>query len=142
MKSYQAKTGEIERRWYVVDLEDKVLGRAAARIATALRGKDRPTFTPHVDTGAFVICVNADKVKLTGNKLDKKMYYSYTGHPGGIKEERARDLLARQPEELVRKAVRGMLPKTRLGRQLIKKLKIYSAPEHPHAAQRPEALEI
>ena len=142
MKSYQAKTGEIERRWYVVDLKDKVLGRAAARIATVLRGKDRPTFTPHVDTGAFVICVNAGKVRLTGNKLDNKMYYRHTGYPGGIKGESARHLLDRKPEEVVRKAVRGMLPRNRLGRQLLKKLKIYAAPEHPHAAQRPEALKV
>jgi len=142
MKTYQAKSGEIERRWYVVDLKGKVLGRAASRIATVLRGKDQPTFTPHVDTGAFVICVNADKVRLTGNKLDKKTYYRHSGWPGGLKETRARDLLADKPEELVRTAVRGMLPKTRLGRQLLKKLKIYAAAEHPHAAQRPQALEL
>jgi len=142
MKSYLAKKGEVERRWFVVDLENKVLGRAASRIAMALRGKDQPTFTPHVDTGAFVICVNADKVRLTGGKLEKKVYYHYTGYPGGIRGETAKSLLARKPEEVVRKAVRGMLPKNRLGRQMLGKLKIYAAPEHPHAAQRPEALEL
>jgi large subunit ribosomal protein L13 len=106
-----------------------------------LRGKDKPTFTPHVDTGSFVIAVNADKVRLTGAKADKKKYYRHSGYPGGIKEEKAKDLLARKPEEVVRKAVRGMLPHTRLGRQLLRKLKIYAGPDHPHAAQLPEPLE-
>ncbi|NOZ85433.1 MAG: 50S ribosomal protein L13 [Deltaproteobacteria bacterium] len=142
MKTYQARKGEIERPWFVVDLDGKVLGRAASKIAMALRGKDRPIFTPHVDTGAFVVCINAAKVKLTGNKLDKKSYYHYTGYPGGIKEETAGELLAKKPEEIIRRAVRGMLPRNRLGRQLLNKLKVYAGPEHPHQAQQPKPLDF
>ena len=142
MKTYHAKKGEVDRPWYVVDLDGKVLGRAASRIAMLLRGKDRPVFTPHVDTGAFVVCINAARVKLTGDKLNKKVYYRHSGYPGGIKGEKAGDLLARKPEEVIMKAVRGMLPHNRLGRQLLKKLKVYAGPEHPHQAQQPKPLEL
>ena len=142
MKTFMAKKGEIERKWYVIDASDKVVGRLATKIATILRGKHKPVFTPHVDTGDFVVVVNAEKVKFTGNKLDKKFYYRHTGYIGGIKEISAKDLLQKKPEEIIRLAVKGMLPKGRLGRKLIKKLKIYRGEEHPHSAQQPEKLEI
>ena len=140
MKSYTARTGEVLRQWYVVDAQDKVLGRLASRIAMVLRGKTKPTFTPHIDTGDFVVVVNAAQVQLTGRKLDNKMYYRHSGYPGGIKEISARKLLQKKPEEILRHAVRGMLPKNSLGRQLLKKLKIYAGGEHPHEAQRPAPL--
>jgi large subunit ribosomal protein L13 len=140
MKSYTARTGEVSREWYVVDAQDKVLGRLATRIAMTLRGKNKPTFTPHIDTGDFVVVVNAGLVQLTGRKLDNKMYYRHSGYPGGIKEINARKLLEKKPEEVLRKAVRGMLPKNSLGRQLLKKLKIYAGGEHPHEAQKPAPL--
>ncbi len=140
MKTFMAKSSEVERGWYLIDARGKVLGRLAAEIATILRGKNKPTFTPHVDTGDFVIVVNAGEVKLTGNKWAAKMYHHHTGYPGGIKSISAEKLRDRKPEELVRHAVKGMLPKNRLGRKMFKKLKVYAGAEHPHAAQRPQAL--
>jgi large subunit ribosomal protein L13 len=140
MKSYTARTGEVLRAWYVVDAQDKVLGRLASRIAMVLRGKTKPTFTPHIDTGDFVVVVNAAQVQLTGRKLDNKFYYHHSGFPGGIKEISARKLLQKKPEDVLRHAVRGMLPKNSLGRQLLKKLKIYAGGDHPHEAQRPAPL--
>jgi large subunit ribosomal protein L13 len=142
MKTFMAKKGEVERKWYVVDATDKVLGRMASQIAKKLRGKDKPVFTPHVDTGDFVIVVNAEKVKLTGKKWEKKIYYHHSGYMGGIKQITAKELLRKKPEELIRHAVKGMLPKNRLGRKLLKKLKIYVGPNHPHEAQKPEKWEI
>lgn len=140
MKTFSAKPSDIERNWYVVDAKGKVLGRLASAISMILRGKNKPIFTPHMDTGDFVIVINADKVKLTGKKLTDKKYYWHTGYPGGLKEITAEKLLKEKPERVLIRAVRGMLPKTRLGRQLIKKLKIYAGPEHPHSAQNPKLL--
>ena len=137
MKSYTARTGEVLRAWYVVDAQDKFLGRLSILHAMVLRGKTKPTFTPHIDTGDFVVVVNAAQVQLTGRKLDNKFYYHHSGFPGGIKEISARKLLQKKPEEVLRHAVRGMLPKNSLGRQLLKKLKIYAGGDHPHEAQRP-----
>ncbi len=130
------------RVWFVVDATDKPLGRLASEIARILRGKHKPSFTPHIDTGDFVIVVNASKVKLTGNKLDKKFYYHHSGIPGGFKAEAYRSLLERKPEWPIEKAVKGMLPKNVLGRQMFTKLKVYATPDHPHAAQQPKALEV
>jgi large subunit ribosomal protein L13 len=130
------------RRWWIIDAADLPLGRAATRVATVLRGKHKPQFTPHVDMGDFVIVVNAEKVMLTGRKMDQKMYYRHSGWPGGLKQESAKQLIARKPAEVMRHAVKGMLPKTRLGRQMIKKLKIYVGPDHPHQAQQPQSLSI
>ena len=140
MKSFTARKGEVPRNWYVVDAKGQVLGRLATRIAMVLRGKNKPTFTPHIDTGDFVIVVNAEQVQLTGRKLDQKIYYRHTGYMGGLKQVSARQLLAKKPIEVLRHAVRGMLPKNSLGRQLLKKLKIYAGGEHPHAAQQPAPL--
>jgi large subunit ribosomal protein L13 len=140
MKSYTARTGEVLRAWYVVDAQDKILGRLASRIAMVLRGKNKPTFTPHIDTGDFVVVVNAGQVQLTGRKWDNKFYYRHSGYPGGIKEISARKLLHKKPEEILRRAVRGMLPKNSLGRHLLKKLKIYAGTDHPHEAQKPAPL--
>ncbi len=137
-----AKQTEVERKWYVVDATDKVLGRLASRIATYLRGKHKPQFTPNIDTGDFIIVVNAEKVRLTGKKLDQKVYYHHTGYTGGLKAETVRHRLQRRPEQVIIDAVWGMLPKNRLGRRLIKKLKVYRGPEHPHTAQKPEPLEL
>lgn len=142
MRTTFAKKGEVERKWYVVDATDKVLGRLATQIAAYLRGKHKPQFTPNVDTGDFVVVINAEKVRLTGKKLDQKVYYHHTGYPGGLKAETARQRLQRKPEEIIKDAVWGMLPKNRLGRKLFKKLKVYRGPEHPHQAQKPEVLEI
>ena len=142
MKTFMAKKEEIEKKWYIVDASDKIVGRLATKIATILRGKHKPSFTPHVDTGDFVIVVNAEKVKFTGNKLDQKKYYKHTGYMGGIKETTAKDMIQKKPEEIIRHAVKGMLPKNRLGRKLLKKLKIYRGEEHPHQAQQPEKLEF
>jgi large subunit ribosomal protein L13 len=142
MKTVLPKVNEIDRRWYVVDVEGQVLGRAAARIARILRGKDKPIFTPHMDTGDFVIVVNAKKVKVTGAKEDQKTYFRYTGYPRGARSETLRRLRNRRPEEIIRRAVRGMLPKSRLGRSLGTKLKVYAGPDHPHAAQVPEILDL
>lgn len=140
-KTYMAKPGQVEQKWYVVDAQDQVVGRLASRIAMILMGKHRPQYTPHVDTGDYVIVVNADKVVFTGTKWDKKVYTWYTGYPGQ-KSETARERLQRRPELILQLAVRRMLPKNRLGRKLLKKLKIYAGPDHPHQAQQPEPLEL
>ena len=142
MKTFSAKTGEVARKWWIVDLDGKVLGRAASEIAKKLRGKDKPEFTPHVDTGDFIVVVNAEKVLLTGNKLENKKYYHHSGFHSGLKTITAKRLLETKPEMVIRKAVWGMLPKNRLGRTLIKKLKVYSGPDHPHKAQQPSSLEL
>jgi large subunit ribosomal protein L13 len=142
MKTYTAKPKEIEQRWYVVDAEGKTLGRLATQIADTLRGKRKPQYTPHVDTGDFVVVVNAEKISVTGKKLDEKIYYRHSGYPGGLKERPLREELRRRPTEVLRKAVKGMLPRNRLARRQITKLKIYAGPEHPHGAQKPETLEI
>jgi len=141
MKTYSAKPGEITREWYLVDAEGKTLGRLATQIADTLRGKRKPQYTPHVDTGDFVIVVNAEKVHVTGNKLDQKRYYRHSGYPGGLRSRTLREQLDRRPTEVLRVAVKGMLPKNRLARQQITKLKIYAGPEHPHEAQNPKPLE-
>jgi large subunit ribosomal protein L13 len=138
MKTYSAKKSEITRDWYVVDAEGQILGRLATQIADRLRGKGKPGYTPHVDTGDFVVVVNADKIAVTGSKLDSKMYYRHSGYPGGLKQRTLRDQLERRPTEVLRKAVKGMLPRNRLARQQITKLKIYAGPEHPHEAQSPK----
>ncbi|GAB4263301.1 MAG: 50S ribosomal protein L13 [Deferrisomatales bacterium] len=142
MKSYMATPQTAEREWFVVDANGQTLGRLASRIAMILRGKTKPTYTPHVDTGDFVIVLNAEKVRLTGRKLDQKMYWRHSGYPGGIKGNTARQMLARKPEEVLRLAVRGMLPKNTLGRHMLKKLRIYAGPEHPHQAQQPKPLDL
>jgi large subunit ribosomal protein L13 len=138
MKTYSAKTGEITREWYVVDADGKTLGRLATQIADRLRGKGKPQFTPHIDTGDFVVVVNAEKVAVTGNKLDDKLYYRHSGYPGGLRVRTLREQLDRRPNEVLRKAVWGMLPHTKLGRRQITKLKIYTGPDHPHLAQEPK----
>ncbi|MBF0468673.1 MAG: 50S ribosomal protein L13 [Desulfamplus sp.] len=140
--TYSAKRSDNKEKWCVIDAKDKVLGRVASDVAARIRGKNNPLFTPHADTGDWVIVINADKVILTGNKWDKKRYYRHTGYMGGIKSVTARELLAKKPEELLRKAVRGMLPKNPLGRKLNTKLRVYAGNEHPHAAQQPEIVEI
>ena len=142
MKTWNAKPGEIERRWYVVDAEGKTLGRLATQIADTLRGKGKPQYTPHVDTGDFVVVVNAEKIHVTGNKLDAKMYHRHSGYPGGLKSRPLRDELERRPTEVLRKAVKGMLPRNRLARAQLRKLKIYAGPEHPHEAQAPSELKV
>ena len=142
MKTYSAKPGEIAREWYVVDADGQTLGRLATRIADTLRGKGKPQFTPHVDTGDFVIVVNAEKIAVTGKKLDEKMYYRHSGYPGGLRERTLREQLERQPTEVLRKAVKGMLPRNKLGRAQLTKLKIYAGPDHPHEAQAPTTLEV
>jgi len=142
MKTIIPKENELERRWYIVDLNGLVLGRAATRIATILRGKDKPTFTPHLDVGDFVVVINAEKVRVTGTKEDQKVYFHNTGYPGGARYETLRRLRQRRPEEIIRRAVRGMLPKNRLGRVLNRKLKVYAGPDHPHVAQNPQPLNL
>ena len=142
MKTWNAKPGEVVRRWYVVDADGQTLGRLATRIADVLRGKDKPQYTPHVDTGDFVVVVNAEKIAVTGNKLDQKMYYRHSGYPGGLKSRTLREQLDRRPTEVIRKAVKGMLPKNKLAARQITKLKVYAGPEHPHTAQAPEPLEV
>ncbi len=142
MKTSFAGKGEVERKWYLVDATDKVLGRLASRIAAYLRGKHKPRFTPNVDTGDFIVVINAEKVKLTGNKLNQKVYYHHTGYPGGLKAETAKSRLQRRPELVITEAVRGMLPKNRLGRAMIKKLKVYRGSAHPHGAQKPEVIDL
>lgn len=137
MKTYMAKPGEVERKWYILDGEGKVLGRLAAEAARILRGKHKPQFTPHVDTGDHVIIINADKVVLTGNKLRQKKYYRHSGYPGGLKVMEYAELMRTRPELAVRKAVEGMLPHNRLGAKLAKKLRVYRGPNHPHQAQKP-----
>ncbi|ALC16135.1 50S ribosomal protein L13 [Desulfuromonas soudanensis] len=140
MSTQVAKQSDIKRDWFVIDLEGKVLGRAATEIARILRGKNKPIYTPSVDTGDFVVVLNAEKVVLTGNKMANKMYHRHTGFPGGIRSINAEKLLASKPEELIKKAVKGMLPKNKLGRQMFKKLKVYTGVEHPHVAQQPREL--
>lgn len=138
MRTYSAKPGEIERHWFVVDASEYELGRLATRIATILRGKHKPSFTPHVDTGDFVIVLNASQVKLTGRKLDQNRYHRYSGYPGGLRSLGAREVREHDPERMIKQAVRGMLPKNRLSRSVITKLKVYGGSEHPHAAQKPQ----
>ncbi len=142
MKTFSPKPRDIDRKWYVVDADGAVLGRLAAHVATILRGKHKPIFAPHTDTGDYVIVVNAAKVVMTSDKADKKLAYRHSGYPGGLRSRAYADLLATRPEEVVRRAVRGMLPKTRLGRQMLRKLKVYGGPSHPHAAQSPRPLEL
>ena len=142
MKTIVAKTKEVTRDWYLVDAENQVLGRIATTIANVLRGKNKPTFTPSVDTGDFIVVVNAEKIALTGNKLADKMYYSHSGYPGGIKSITAGKLLDKKPEDIIKHAVKGMLPKNKLARHMLSKLKIYAGSEHPHKAQQPKALTI
>lgn len=142
MKTTSAKHTDIERKWHVIDANGLVVGRLASRVAMILRGKNKPVFTPHVDTGDFVIIVNADKIRFTGNKLEKKAYYRHSGYPGGIRKETAADIMKKSPERILMSAVRGMLPKNRLGRQQLKKLKIYCGAEHPHKSQKPEQLNL
>ncbi len=142
MRTYTPKPGDIERKWYVVDAQGKTLGRLASEIAKVLRGKHKPIFSPHMDTGDYVIVINAEKIHVTGRKLTQKFYYRHSGYPGGLKAISLRDLLQKHPERAVKFAVRGMLPKNRLGRKMIKKLKVYAGPEHPHQAQKPEVLDL
>jgi large subunit ribosomal protein L13 len=142
MKTYSAKPGEVTRDWYLVDADGQTLGRLATQIADTLRGKRKPQFTPHVDTGDFVIVVNADKIAVTGNKLDQKMYHRHSGYPGGLRSRTLREQLDRRPTEVIRKAVRGMLPKNKLARRQIVKLKVYAGPEHPHESQNPKPLDL
>ncbi|MBW2730747.1 MAG: 50S ribosomal protein L13 [Deltaproteobacteria bacterium] len=142
MKTYHAKTGDIPRDWLVVDLEGKPVGRAATQIATMLRGKHKPEFTPSADVGDFIVAVNAEKVTLTGNKREAKRYYRHSGYIGGMHSMSAEEMFERKPEEVIRLAVKGMLPKNTLGRRLLKKLKVYVGAEHPHAAQQPKQVEI
>lgn len=142
MKTYSAKKDEISRNWFLIDAEGKVVGRLAVEIAKRLRGKHKPVYTPHVDTGDFVIVVNAKKVALSGAKMEKKIYYRHSGYPGGLTQTAAKKMLGEKPEELLRHAVKGMLPKNTLGRQMLKKLKIYSGGTHPHSAQVPKVLEV
>lgn len=142
MRTFSAKKEEIDREWYVVDAQGQTLGRLASRIATILKGKHKPIYTPHLDCGDFVIVLNADKVRVTGRKMDQKFYYRYSGYPGGLSQISLRDQLARHPERVLQAAIRGMLPKNKLGRQMIKKLKVYAGDEHPHEAQQPKPLEL
>jgi len=141
-RTWNAKPGEVARRWYVVDAEGQTLGRLATRVADTLRGKGKPEYTPHVDTGDFVVVVNAEKIRVTGNKLDQKLYYRHSGYPGGLRSRTLRAQLERRPTEVLRKAVKGMLPRNKLASAQIGKLKIYAGPEHPHAAQSPEELRL
>jgi large subunit ribosomal protein L13 len=140
MKTHTVKAGDISERWYVVDASGRPLGRLASEIANALRGKHHPEYSPHLSLGDHVVVVNADKVHVSGNKRDEKLYYRFSGYPGGLKTRRMREVMEQNPTEVVRLAVRRMLPSTRLGRRMLKKLKIYTGPEHPHAAQKPEAM--
>ena len=142
MKTYTANSNDRDRRWYVVDAEGKTLGRLSTQIADLLRGKRKPTYTPHVDTGDFVIVVNAEKVSVSGNKRTEKLYHRHSGYPGGLRTRTFEEMIERKPEEVIRLAVKGMLPRNRLSRRQITKLKIYAGPDHPHAAQAPEKLEI
>jgi len=142
MRTLFAKKGEVEQKWYVVDAKDAVLGRLAVKIATQITGKNKTIYTPNTDTGDFVIVVNAEKVKLTGRKLDNKVYYRHSGYPGGLKAETARERMKRCPEKIISDAVWGMIPKGRLGRAMLRKLKVYKGSEHPHEAQKPELLSV
>ena len=140
MKTFMASPATIERKWYVVDAQGQTLGRLASEVAKVLRGKNKPTFTPHIDTGDYVIIVNADKVKVTGKKLEQKIYYRHSEYVGGMKETTLKEMMAKKPERVIELAVKGMLPKGPLGRQMYKKLFVYAGPEHKHAAQKPETL--
>jgi large subunit ribosomal protein L13 len=140
--TFMANPQNVQRKWYVVDAEGKTLGRLASQVAAILRGKHKPTFTPHVDNGDFVIIVNAEKIVLTGKKMSQKVYRHHSGYPGGLKEITAKDLLNRRPTRALELAIKGMLPHNRLGRKMFRKLKVYAGPEHPHAAQQPEKLEL
>ncbi|HVS28818.1 MAG TPA: 50S ribosomal protein L13 [Solirubrobacteraceae bacterium] len=142
MKTYVAKPSDRERSWLLVDASGKTLGRLATQLADALRGKRKPTYTPHIDVGDFVIVVNAEKIRVTGDKLNGKRYYRHSGYPGGLRSRTLAEMLARRPEEVIRIAVKGMLPRNRLARKQLTKLKVYAGPEHPHAAQQPKAIEI
>jgi len=142
VKTYIPKVDEIKRSWYLVDAEGKVLGRLASKIAKILSGKNKPIYTPHLDVGDFVVVINAKKVRVTGNKEEKKVYYRHSGYSGGLKSQTYEELLEKNPRKIIREAVKGMLPKNRLGRKMIKKLKIYSYSEHPHQAQQPEKIEL
>jgi large subunit ribosomal protein L13 len=142
MKTLFAKNGDVQRKWYLIDAKDAVLGRLAVKIANCLTGKNKPIFTPNTDTGDFIVVINADKIKLTGRKLDNKIYYRHSNYPGGLTAVTARERLAKFPERIITDAVWGMIPKGRLGRAMIKKLKVYGGPEHPHEAQKPEALSV
>ena len=140
MKTFMASPATIDRKWYVVDAEGMTLGRLASEVARVLRGKNKPTFTPHIDTGDYVIVINAEKIKVTGKKLDQKVYYHHSGYVGGLKETTLKEKLAKKPEQVIELAVKGMLPKGPLGRQMYRKLFVYAGPEHKHAAQKPEVL--
>lgn len=142
MKSFMASPSTMERKWYVVDAEGKTLGRLASEVANVLRGKNKPTYTPHIDTGDYVIVVNAEKIQVTGKKLDQKIYYHHSEYVGGMKEATLREMMQKKPEFVITHAVKGMLPKGPLGRQMLKKLHVYAGPEHNHAAQKPETLDI
>lgn len=142
MKTYYAKPGDIEREWLLIDATDQVLGRVATKAATILKGKNKPQYTPHIDTGDFVIIINADKIKVTGKKATDKVYYHHTGYPGGLKSETFEEAMAKHPERVIEHAVKGMLPKNTLGRAMGKKLKVYAGPEHPHEAQKPRKIEV
>ncbi|QGU00812.1 LSU ribosomal protein L13p (L13Ae) [Candidatus Syntrophocurvum alkaliphilum] len=142
MKSYMAKATDIDRKWYIIDATDQTLGRLASEVASILKGKHKPIYTPHVDTGDYVIVINAEKIRLSGDKLNKKKYRYHTGYPGGLKEMDYRTLLQRKPEQAIKSAVKGMLPHNRLGRQMNKKLKVFRGSEHPHQAQKPEVREL
>jgi len=142
MKTIFAKKTDVEQKWHIIDADGLVVGRLASQVANVLRGKNKPIFTPHADTGDFVIIVNADKVRFTGNKLEQKAYYHHSGYPGGIKKEVAKDIMDKNPERILISAIRGMIPKNRLGRQQLSKLKVYSGPDHPHKAQNPETLNL
>ena len=142
MKTYSAKKSDVERAWHVVDLDGAVVGRAATQIATILRGKHKPTYTPHVDTGDYVVCINAEKIVLTGNKMNDKRYRRYSGYMGGLKERTATELLGLYPQDIITHAVKGMLPKNALGREMLANLKVYAGPDHPHAGQQPQPLDL
>lgn len=142
MKSFMASPATIEKKWYVVDATGHTLGRLTSEIAKILRGKNKPTYTPFIDTGDYVIVVNADKIEVTGKKLEQKIYFNHSGHVGGVRETTLAEMMAKKPTDVITLAVKGMLPKGPLGRAMLKKLHVYAGPEHPHAAQKPEALEI
>ena len=142
MKTYSARKGEVERNWWVVDASDKTLGRLAARIAKVLQGKNKPVYTPHIDTGDFVVVINAEKVRVTGKKSTQKSYHRHSGYPGGARSHTLREMLQKHPDRVIRQAVKGMLPKNRLARQQLRKLKVYAGAEHPHAAQMPQQMEL
>jgi large subunit ribosomal protein L13 len=142
LKTFTLRKEDVERKWYVVDADGQILGRLASKIASVLRGKHKETFTPHIDMGDHIVVVNADKIRVTGRKVEQKTYYHHTGHPGGLQTEKYEKLIQEHPDRIIRRAVWGMLPHNRLGRKLIKKLKIYASPEHPHQAQQPEVMTI